>query len=91
MQSVKMTLVAQILSRGQLYVNTLSLENDTDVASQFAGIFRDVISQNYRTAADWNHQRRQDSEHCGLTAAVGPSRPNNSAERTSKDTPSRAV
>ena len=61
----------QVLFRCELDVDALLLEDDADLAANFAGFFGDIVSHDERAAAGGNHQCREDAKGRSLAASVG--------------------
>ena len=65
-----MSLVPQVLVRGQLRINALGLKHDADLTSQAGRVLRRIASHHQGAAAGRNHQGGENSEQRGLAAAV---------------------
>src|SRR5690348_10352754 len=65
-----MTLVHQVLSRCQLQINALRLENDTDFPAQATRILRGIVSENDGTTGNGDHQGRKDPKERCFSASV---------------------
>src|SRR5438270_722068 len=69
-QAVKMALVAQIFVGGELGIDALGLEDDTDLAAKAIRIFGGIMAHDESATRSGNHQRRKDAKECGFAAAV---------------------
>ena len=74
-QAVQVSLVPKILVSSELWIVALGLEDDADVAPQCAWIGGCIESLNDCMPASGEHQRRENSEKCCLTASIGPKQP----------------
>src|SRR6266446_4035654 len=61
-QSIQMPLVAQVLGCGELDVDTLGLEDDSDVTSQIVWISGGIESQDEGATRNRDHQRGKNAK-----------------------------
>jgi hypothetical protein len=66
------SLVPKILVSSELWIVTLGLKDDANVAPQCAWINGCIESLNDCMPASGEHQRGEDSEKCCLPASIGP-------------------
>src|SRR3977135_1573047 len=70
MQSIKMSLMAKVLGCGELDVDTLRLEDDSNVTSQTVWILGGVESQDEGAARNRDHQSRKNTKQSCFAAAI---------------------
>ena len=70
-QTVKMSLMPEILASGQLGVDALRLEHDADAAAQRSGFADGVKAGDHRRARRGHHERGKNAEERRFAAAVG--------------------
>src|SRR5579863_3108625 len=75
MQAIQMSLMPEVLGRGQLHINTLRLENYANLPPQIVRITRDIEAHDRSASPDRNHQRGEDAKQRGLAAAIGSQQP----------------
>src|SRR5215831_17952022 len=69
-QPIKMALMPQVLVGGQLWIDALRLEHNTDLTSELRRFLRSIASQHNGVASSGNHQSRKNPEQRRLAAAV---------------------
>src|SRR6266566_1556059 len=75
MQSIKMSLMPQVLRCRQLQIDTLRLKHHSNFTPQSAGIYCRILTQNDGSPPNRKHQRRKNAEHGRLPAAIRPQQP----------------
>ena len=86
-----MSLMPKILIGRELQVDALRLKNHADLPPHARRFLRRIATHDSRASGARNHQRGKNSKERGLPAAIRAEQPNNSAGRTSNETPFRAV
>jgi hypothetical protein len=74
-QTVKMSLVTQVLGSGKFQIDALRLKYHANPAPQSARILCRIVPQDDRAAGKWNHESRKDAKQRGFAAAVGAQKP----------------
>ena len=70
MQSVKVTLMPQVLISGELQIDALGLKYHSNLAANSVGIFGRIVAHNDGASAGRQHQCRKNSKKGGFSAAI---------------------